>query len=43
MLRNKYFKFRSNQAWENYRKSHNKVSKLKVFCALLFQNSVQFT
>ena len=30
MLRNKYFKYRSKQAWENYRKSRNKVSKLKA-------------
>ena len=30
MLRNRYFKYRSQHAWENYRKSRNKVSKLKA-------------
>ena len=30
MLRNKYFKYRSKQAWGNYRKSRNKVSNLKA-------------
>ena len=30
MLHNKYFKYRSKQAWENYRKSRNKVSKFKA-------------
>ena len=30
MLPNRYFKYRSQHAWENYRKSRNKVSKLKA-------------
>ena len=30
MLRNRYFKYRSQHAWENNRKSRNKVSKLKA-------------